>query len=109
MNQKPEIIKETVYISGPITGYDLSERKLAFLKVQHMLEALGYKAVNPLDNGIPDDAPYHVHMRADLQMLLDCDAIYMMPGWEQSTGAKLELNVATSCGTRLILEAQGGL
>ena len=48
-------------------------------------------------------------MRADLQMLLQSDAIYMMPGWEQSTGAKLELNVATSCGIRLILEAQGGL
>ena len=109
MNQKPEIIKETVYISGPITGYDLSERKLAFLKVQHMLEALGYKAVNPLDNDVPDDAPYHVHMRADIKMLLDCDAIYMMPGWEQSKGCKLELDVATSCGIRLILEAQGGL
>lgn len=107
MTTKTEIIKEKVYISGPIAGYDISERKLAFLKVQHMLETIGYQPVNPFDNGVPDDANWRVHMKADIAMLVQCDAIYMMPGWELSKGCKLELDVATSCGIRLMLESQG--
>ena len=107
MTTRPQIIKQKVYISGPIAGYDIAERKLAFLKVQHMLESLGYEAVNPFDNGVPDDANWRMHMKADIAMLIQCDAIYMMPGWEFSTGCKLELDVATSCGIHLMLESKG--
>ena len=38
-------------------------------------------------------------------MLLDCDAICMMDGWEESKGAKLELDVATSCGLTVYYES----
>ena len=72
-----------------------------------MLETLGYQAVNPFDNGVPDDEHWRVHMKADIAMLVQCDAIYMMPGWELSKGCKLELDVATSCGIRLMLESKG--
>ena len=107
ITEQPTVVKEKVYISGPIAGFDMEERKLAFLKVQHMLEGLGYLPVNPFDNGVPDDAHWRVHMRADIAMLLGCDAIYMMPGWELSKGCKLELDVATSCGIRLMIESHG--
>ena len=102
----PTICKDKVYISGPIAGYDLQERKLAFLKVEHMLESLGYEPVNPFNNGVPDDQHWRTHMRADIRMLLDCESIYMMPGWELSKGCKLELDVASSCGIRVMLEQQ---
>lgn len=104
--QETTVIKEKIYISGPIAGYDMNERKLAFLKVQHQLESLGYQPVNPFDNGVPDDEHWRVHMRADIRMLLDCGAIFMMPGWELSKGCKLELDVATSCGIRLIIDGR---
>lgn len=107
LQEQNPIYKESVYISGPIAGYDMQERKLAFLKVQHMLESLGFKAVNPFDNGVADEEHWRVHMRADIKMLLECDAIYMMPGWELSKGCKLELDVASSCGIRLMLESKG--
>lgn len=92
-----------IYISGPIAGYDLEERKLVFLKVQHMLEEKGYTPVNPFDNGVPDDAHWRTHMRADIRMLVDCQAIFMMPAWERSKGCKLELDVASSCDIDVIL------
>lgn len=92
-----------VYISGPIAGYELEERHLAFLKVQHMLEEKGFEPVNPFDNGLPVDAHWRQHMRADIAMLLQCDYIYMMPGWELSKGCKLELDVASSCGIEVKL------
>ena len=106
MTVKNQICKEKVYISGPIAGFDLNERKLAFLKVQHMLESLGYEPSNPFNNGVPDEEHWRVHMRADIAMLLQCEAIYMMPGWEMSKGCKLELDVASSCGIRVMLESQ---
>jgi hypothetical protein len=33
-------------------------------------------------------------LQGDLEMLLRCDAIIMLPDWEESAGAKIELNCA---------------
>ena len=95
--------KKKIYISGPIAHYDLDERKLAFLKVYHELSAKGHEPVNPFDNGVEQGNHYQVHMKADIKMLLECDAIYMMPGWYKSKGCKLELDVASSCGLEIII------
>lgn len=43
-------------------------------------------------------------MRKDIALLLDCDCIYMLRGWELSKGAKLELDVASSCGIKVLFE-----
>ena len=37
-------------------------------------------------------------MKEDVKALLDCDAIYMIKGWDKSQGAKLEKRVADACG-----------
>ena len=87
-----------VYISGPIAGYDLKERKRAFQKVKEKLYKRGYIPVNPFENGLPDDAHWREHMKADIAMLVKCDRIYMMTDWHLSKGCKLEFDVATSCG-----------
>lgn len=57
-----------------------------------------------INNGLPKSAPYGRHMRKDLRMLLDCDAIYMLCGWERSKGATIEKAVAYSCGMEMIFE-----
>lgn len=33
-------------------------------------------------------------LRGDLEMLIRCDAIIMLPGWEESKGANIELGIA---------------
>jgi hypothetical protein len=43
-------------------------------------------------------------MRVDIGMLLQCGKIYMLRGWELSKGAKLELDVASSCGIEVMFE-----
>lgn len=91
-----------VYISGPIAHYDLAERKTAFKNIENSLIELGYEPVNPFDNGVPDDAHWREHMRADIAMLLKCDYIYLMFGWEHSKGCKLEVDVASSCGIPIL-------
>ena len=97
-----------VYISGAIAHHDLAERKRAFREAAEMLEGKGFTPVNPFDNGVPDDAHWRKHMRADIALLTACDYIYMLPGWEMSKGAKLEHDVATSCGIRVLAYGEEG-
>ncbi len=93
-----------VYISGAIAHYNIDERKGAFLDAENRLRAMGFNPVNPFKNGLPDEAHWREHMRADIRLLLDCEYIYMLKDWELSKGAKLELDVASSCGIKVLFE-----
>lgn len=97
--------KKKIYISGAISHHDLSERKNAFEETARFCEACGFASVNPFDNGLPQPGDWREHMKADLKMLLECDAICMMDGWEQSKGCKLEHDVASSCGLTVYYES----
>lgn len=99
-------MKYRCYISGPISGRDLEERKQAFKTAQDMLGKAGFEVVNPMENGLPDDAATAQHMRRDIQMLTECDIIYMMDGWNHSQGCYTEFMVATAIGCGVIFESK---
>jgi hypothetical protein len=86
-----------IYISLPISHYDLEERKEYAEKVERALSQF-YEVVNPLKNGIDEQEHWSVHMKKDIQDLLTCDVIFMCQNWERSKGCKLEHDVATTCG-----------
>lgn len=92
------------YISIPITGYDLDERIKTAENIKKYLLDRGYAVYNPLENGLPHDAPYEQHMRRDISLLLKSDAIYMAKGWIKSHGCKIEKDVADICGIKIIYE-----
>lgn len=94
--------KKKVYLSGPISGFYLDERINTFKDISYLVQMLGHQPVNPFDNGLPPGAEYKDHMKADIKMLLDCDAILMLLDWQQSAGAQLELRVAMACGLELL-------
>ena len=96
--------KDKVYISGAIAHYNIDERKGAFANAEQNLRNMGFSPVNPFKNGLPDEAHWREHMRADIARLLDCEFIYMLKDWELSKGAKLELDVASSCGIKVLFE-----
>ena len=87
-----------VYISGPISGHDIEERRAAFARVKAILEKAGHEVFNPMKNGLDQDAPTSEHMKADIKALLECDCIYMMKRWNHSAGCQTELLVAMACG-----------
>lgn len=90
-----------VYISGAITGLHFEQNVVpSFAAAQREIEQDGHEAVNPLNNGIPHEAAWSIHMRADLKMMLDCDMIYMLDGWMNSRGARLEFQIANQLGIR---------
>lgn len=91
------------YISLPITGYDLTERRETAARIETKLQQLGFETVNPMSKGLSDEAQYSEHMRQDLKLLLDCDHIFLAKGWENSGGCRLEADVAMKCGLMMIL------
>nr|DAE01225.1 MAG TPA: deoxyribosyltransferase [Myoviridae sp. ctNnv6] len=101
---KKNMNNKRIYISGAIAHHDINERKAAFAAAAHKLREEGFTPVNPFDNGLPDSEDWRRHMRVDIGMLLQCGRIYMLRGWELSKGAKLELDVASSCGIEVMFE-----
>ena len=87
-----------VYISGPITGYDLEERAAEFMWAEMKVQEVGGEPINPMGLGLPDSASWEQHMRHDITLLLTCDGIIMLNGWENSKGARLEMDIAISLG-----------
>lgn len=113
---KPETIrfssdeaKKRIYISGPISGHNIEERRKAFKEIQSQLEVQGYDPVNPMENGLPAEATTHEHMKRDIDLLMTCDYIYMMRRWTHSKGCKVEFDVATAIGLPVLFEESGEL
>ena len=89
-----------VYLSGPMTG--LPELNFpAFHAAAFRLRAMGFDVVNPPEIN-PDSAMgWEQCMRADIKALCDCDTIALLPGWENSKGAHLEVHVAHRLGIKV--------
>jgi hypothetical protein len=89
-----------VYLSGPMAG--LPEHNFpAFHAYAATLRAAGHDVVNPaeLDNA---GKTWEGCLRTDLREMCTCDAIALMPGWESSKGANLELHVAHRLGMEVM-------
>ena len=86
-----------LYLSGPITGIR-DDNKPAFDAAAAALRAAGYKVFNPLENGLPRNAPWEQHMRADLAQMMVCDALAVLPGAHFSRGSKMEMDLAMQLG-----------
>ena len=100
------VVRRRVYLSGPISGYDYEERRMTFARWAETLRDVGFEPLNPMENGVPKEAASEVHMRADLKMLLECDSIMMLNGWKRSLGARVEHEVALSCGLSVMNESE---
>lgn len=83
-----------VYISGKITGEPIEQVIAKFAETEFKLAKNGYDPVNPLKNGLPQESAWEHHMRVDISLMMTCNAIYMLPDWKFSTGARIEKQLA---------------
>ncbi len=83
-----------IYISGPISGLPFEKVERNFNDAEIRLQEQGYEVVNLLDNGLTKDHSWSEHMRTDLKLMLDCDAIYLLKGYQDSKGAMIEYDLA---------------
>lgn len=93
-----------VYISGQITGTtDYLER---FREAEKTLVAAGYSVINPAAIGseLPHDLEYEEYMQICFALLDLCEYIYMLHGWEKSSGANREYGYSIAEGKKILLE-----
>lgn len=82
------------YISGPMSG--LKDHNLpAFAEAAAKLRDLGFFVINPGENnGGLCNSPRKDYLRQDMFSVLQVDRLYVLPGFENSPGAKAEILVA---------------
>ena len=83
-----------IYISGPMSGIQ-DDNKEAFYRMANLLQSKGHEPVNPHDiskevNSRISKPSYNDYLKADLSVLMTCDAYVLLDGWRDSRGARIE-------------------
>lgn len=91
---------EKVYIAGRISGYE--EFKEHFARVEEELTSLGHTVLNPAV--LPKGLTQEEYMRICIPMLNICDSVYMLKGWENSVGAKIEHSLSNQANKTIYYE-----
>ena len=103
--------KPKIYIAGPMTGIS-NGNWFAFSAKETQLLSEGWEVVNPArmdaDSGIDpnsmDEYDYEDCARRDIEVLVKCDAIYMLAGFQFSKGACWERALAKHLGLKRYYE-----
>lgn len=71
----------------------------AFNQATKNIREKGFKVFNPAEcfNGDTTLAK-EVYMKTDIKAVLDADLVVTLEGWQDSSGALLEVEVAKACG-----------
>lgn len=105
------------YLSGPMTGLPDSNQA-AFAKGAALLRKAGWFVFNPIENdaeaGITlegsdgtEDFDFKSAMARDLEQVCKSDAVFVLPGYEFSTGAEIECWVAHRIGVPVFTLLEG--
>lgn len=84
------------YIAGPMTGLPRFNFP-AFYTAQALLERRGRSVINPAALN-PPQRPWWACMVVCLWHLRLADEVRLLPGWERSRGARLEVLAAIALG-----------
>jgi len=90
-----------IYLSGPMSGMP-DHNFPAFHRYAAELRAAGHDVVSPAEINADTSASWQQCLRADIRELAGCDSIALMPGWQMSDGAQLELHVAHRLGLHVM-------
>jgi len=82
-----------VYIAGPMTGYP-EYNFPSFRDAAQALAGFGHEPLNPARRPPVDGKTWADYLRPDLADLLTAEGVAVLPGWECSRGAVLEVHVA---------------
>lgn len=92
------------YISGPITGLPIEQARKNFADAEARLKSAGMEVVNPMTLPHDHDKTWRSYMIECISELVKCDAIFMLHGWKNSKGARLELHIAKSLNLKIYSE-----
>lgn len=106
----------TTYLAGPMTGIPDFNRPAFERAALNLRSRHGMLVYSPIEADVTvygswEEAikhPWEEHLARDLVIVPKCAAIALLPGWERSTGANLELHVARVFNLE-VLDARTGI
>lgn len=92
--------KMQIYIAGKITGLDSTKCYVAFKNAEYRIAELGHEPLNPYTLVDQDpDRTYEDYLLDALEIVLcSAQALYMLPNWRDSLGARIEHAIAVEKG-----------
>jgi hypothetical protein len=101
---------KVIYIAGPMSGLP-DYNRFAFRAFEAALRTAFPNAaiINPADNygGDLNLLFYHLYMRQSIHQLLIADTIYVLSGYENSRGAKIEIAIAEVLELKIVYQKEG--
>ncbi|MCJ8304831.1 DUF4406 domain-containing protein [Shewanella sp.] len=95
------MIKRKVYIAGPMSGLPDCNRG-AFHLAADVHRAIGHVVLNPAV--LPAGLSQAEYMQICIPMLMCCDEIYLLDGWQQSDGANAEFALAKKLDLNIVYQ-----
>lgn len=94
------------YISGPITG--IKDHMKHFEHYENRIKKeKSWAVINPArvcGELPPEDTTYAEYMDLSIALMRQCNCVFMLPGWENSKGARFENEYAKFCGMEIYEE-----
>lgn len=93
-----------IFISGQVTGLEnYQEVKARFANVEQRLRDMGYQVFNPC-RYVAEGTEWTEAMCICIGLLVKCDVIYMLQGYQSSSGARFELETASRLQKEILYE-----
>lgn len=91
-----------LYLSGPMTNVENYNHDL-FNKVAAEFRMVGFDVCSPSEFFDGDKTrEREEYMREAFKYLLEADTVVILPGWEESKGARIEIMVAQELGLNIV-------
>ncbi len=85
-----------IYLSGPMTGRPDYNFPL-FNKIAEELRQRHHEVLNPAElhpDVVPGTWKWTEYLKSDIKAMMDYDTLVLLPEWDTSRGARVELNLA---------------
>lgn len=93
-----------VYIAGKITGLNRASAELKFQSAAGGLARKGHDEFYPTVRPDYESISYEDYMHICFAMIDICDSICLLDNWQNSEGARMELEYVKDHGKRILFE-----
>jgi len=90
-----------VYIAGKVSGIEMEARVL-FKTAEIELLLQGHDVINPMELPHDHDKTWQSYMRECISAMMKADALYLLPNWRESKGARIEVQLAHNLGIKIL-------